>query len=61
MNTTKPKTTDVLKIAIPFISIVSLVITMLMISSGCGTGHVSCDAYGQNNVDNEIISEGEGS
>ena len=38
---------------------VAIAIAVLLVS--CGTGHVSCDAYGQNNVDNGSISEDEGS
>ena len=50
---------DFMKIAVPIIAIVSLV--LIMTTAGCGTGHVSCDAYGQNDIDNGNISEDEGS
>ena len=51
---------DFMKIAVPVIAIVSLVLIMTT-ATGCGTGHVSCDAYGQNDIDNGSISEDEGS
>ena len=38
---------------------ISLLTALLLVS--CGTGHASCDAYGQNNIDNGSISEDEGS
>lgn len=50
---------DFMKIIIPVITIVGLV--LIMTTAGCGAGHVSCDAYGQNNIDNGSISEDEGS
>lgn len=48
---------DFMKIAVPVIAVIALVLIM----SSCGTGHVSCDAYGQNDIDNGSISEDEGS
>ena len=38
---------------------VSLLIALLLVS--CGTGHVSCDAYGQNDIEHGDISEDEAS
>ena len=49
------KLSEVMKIVVPVIAIVSLVLIM----SSCGTGHVSCDAYGQNNVEYGDVSENE--
>ena len=49
------KLAEVMKIVVPVIAIVSLVLIM----SSCGTGHVSCDAYGQNNVEYGDVSENE--
>ena len=46
---------DVIKIAVPVITVVVLVLIM----SSCGTGHVSCDAYGQNDIEYGDISEDE--
>ncbi len=46
---------DFMKIAIPVACIIALVLTM----SSCGTGHVSCDAYGQNNIEYGDISKDE--
>jgi hypothetical protein len=46
---------DFMKIAVPVIGIVALVLIM----SSCGTGHVSCDAYGQNDIEYGNISENE--
>ncbi len=46
---------DFMKIAIP------VVIALVLIMSSCGTGHVSCDAYGQNNIEYGDISEDEAS
>ncbi len=40
------KLSEIIKIAIPVICITALVLIM----SSCGTGHVSCDAYGQNDT-----------
>jgi len=51
------KLSEVVKIVAPVIAIVSLVLIM----SSCGTGHVSCDAYGQNNVEYGDVSEDEAS
>ena len=48
---------DVVKIAVPVITVVALVLIM----SSCGTGHVSCDAYGQNDIEYGDISEDEAS
>ncbi len=48
---------DVVKIAVPVITVVTLVLIM----SSCGNGHVSCDAYGQNNIEYGDISEDEAS
>ena len=44
---------DFMKIAVPVIAIVSLVLIM----ASCGAGHISCDAYGQNDLDNGITEE----
>ena len=33
------------------------IVTMAVLFSSCGTGHASCDAYGQNNIDNGISEE----
>jgi hypothetical protein len=49
------KLAEVMKIVVPVIAIVSLVLIM----SSCGTGHVSCDAYGQNNVEYGDVSKDE--
>ena len=38
---------------------VAITIAVLLVS--CGTGHVSCDAYGQNNVEYGDVSENEAS
>ena len=38
---------------------VSLLTALLLVS--CGTGHTSCDAYGQNNIEYGDISENEAS
>ena len=46
---------DFMKIAIPVLAVIALVLIM----SSCGTGHVSCDAYGQNNIEYGDISEDE--
>lgn len=46
---------EVMKIAIPVIVVVALV----LIVSSCASGHVSCDAYGQNNIEYGNISEDE--
>jgi len=46
---------DVMKIAVPVITVIALVLIM----SSCGTGHVSCDAYGQNDIEYGNISEDE--
>ena len=43
------------------IAVVSLVSILIIGLNSCGTGHVSCDAYGQNDIDNGSISEDEGS
>ena len=51
------KLSDLMKIVVPVVAIVSLVLIM----SSCGTGHVSCDAYGQNNVEYGDVSEDEAS
>ena len=48
---------DFMKIAIPVITVIALVLIM----SSCGTGHVSCDAYGQNNIEYGDISKDEAS
>ena len=48
---------DVMKIAVPVITVIALVLIM----SSCGTGHVSCDAYGQNDIEHGDISEDEAS
>ena len=37
------------------------IVTMAVLFSSCGTGHVSCDAYGQNNIEYGGISEDEAS
>jgi hypothetical protein len=47
---------DLMKILLPIIAIIALVIF-----SSCGTGHVSCDAYGQNDIEYGDISEDEAS
>jgi len=44
---------DFMKIAVPVIAVIALVLIM----SSCGTGHVSCDAYGQNDIEYGNISE----
>ena len=46
---------DVIKIVVPVITITALVLIM----SSCGSGHVSCDAYGQNDIEYGNISEDE--
>ena len=46
---------DVVKIVVPVITVIALVLIM----SSCGTGHVSCDAYGQNDIEYGNISEDE--
>ena len=46
---------DVVKIVVPVITVIALVLIM----SSCGTGHVSCDAYGQNDIEHGNISEDE--
>ena len=46
---------DVVKIAVPVIIVTALVLIM----SSCASGHVSCDAYGQNNIEYGDISEDE--
>ncbi len=51
------KLSELMKIMVPVIAIVSLVLIM----SSCGTGHVTCDAYGQNNVEYGDVSEDEAS
>ena len=51
------KLSELMKIVVPVVAIVSLVLIM----SSCGTGHVSCDAYGQNNVEYGDVSENEAS
>ena len=51
------KLSELMKIVVPVVAIASLVLIM----SSCGTGHVSCDAYGQNNVEYGDISEDEAS
>ena len=51
------KLSELMKIVVPVVAIVSLVLIM----SSCGTGHVSCDAYGQNNVEYGNVSEDEAS
>ena len=51
------KLSELMKIVVPVVAIVSLVLIM----SSCGTGHVTCDAYGQNNVEYGDVSEGEAS
>ena len=51
------KLSELMKIVVPVVAIVSLVLIM----SSCGTGHVSCDAYGQNNVEYGDVSEDEAS
>lgn len=51
------KLSDLMKIVVPVVAIVSLVLIM----SSCGTGHVSCDAYGQNNIEYGDVSEDEAS
>ena len=38
---------------------VAITIAVLLVS--CGTGHVSCDAYGQNNIEYGDVSEDEAS
>ena len=48
---------DIMKIVIPVITVIALVLIM----SSCGTGHVSCDAYGQNDIEHGNISEDEAS
>jgi len=48
---------ELMKIIVPVVAIVSLVLIM----SSCGTGHVTCDAYGQNNVEYGDVSEDEAS
>jgi len=48
---------DVVKIVVPVITVIALVLIM----SSCGTGHVSCDAYGQNDIEYGDISEDEAS
>ena len=42
---------DVMKIAVPVIAIIAVVLIM----SSCGTGNVSCDAYGQNDIEHGNI------
>jgi hypothetical protein len=51
------KLSELMKIVVPVVAIISLVLIM----SSCGTGHVSCDAYGQNNVEYGDVSEDEAS
>jgi len=51
------KLSELMKIVVPVVAIVSLVLIM----SSCGTGHVTCDAYGQNNVEYGDVSEDEAS
>ena len=46
---------DFMKIAVPVFAVIALVLIM----SSCGTGHVSCDAYGQNDIEYGDISEDE--
>ena len=46
---------DFMKIAVPVITVIALVLIM----SSCGTGHVSCDAYGQNDIEHGNISQDE--
>ena len=48
---------DVVKIAVPVITVIAIVLIM----SSCGTGHVSCDAYSQNDIEYGDISEDEAS
>lgn len=51
------KLSELMKIVVPVVAIVSLVLIM----SSCGTGTVQCDAYGQNNVEYGDVSEDEAS
>ena len=48
---------DLMKIVVPVLTVIALVLIM----SSCGTGHTSCDAYGQNNIEYGDISEDEAS
>ncbi len=48
---------ELIKIVLPVVTVVTLVLIM----SSCGTGQVSCDAYGQNDIEYGDISEDEAS
>lgn len=39
----------------------AVAITIAVVLVSCGTGHVSCDAYGQNDIEYGNISEDEAS